>query len=128
MACRASVAKLAEGHYGVPAESIDVVHCGVDTAVFHPANRPTAIERPTVLFVGAIVENKGAKVLVEAALRLRRKYPDIRLQMIGKGGPDLMDQLTAMIDRERAEENIEFLGFVDLEKLPSYYRSADVFC
>jgi glycosyltransferase involved in cell wall biosynthesis len=48
--------------------------------------------------------------------------------MIGKGGPDLMDQLTAMISRDRAEENIEFLGFVDLEKLPSYYRAADVFC
>ena len=44
-------------------------------------------QRPTVLFVGAIVENKGAKVLIEAVLRLRRKYPDIRLQMIGKGDP-----------------------------------------
>jgi glycosyltransferase involved in cell wall biosynthesis len=151
MACSASVARLAERYYGIPAESIDVVHCGVDTGVFCPETEMRAVgeaalsrsglpsrswsrsasgtyQRPTVLFVGAIVENKGAKVLVEAVLRLRRKYPDIRLQLIGKGGPDLMDQLTAMISREQAEENVEFLGFVELEKLPSYYRSADLFC
>jgi glycogen synthase len=150
MACSASVARLAERYFGIPSETIDVVHCGVDTNLFRPettesdgaANRSAAVatvrsrrdacstkdRRPTLLFVGAIVENKGAKVLVEAVLRLRRKYPDIRLQMIGKGGPDLMDQLTAMISRDRAEENIEFLGFVDLERLPPYYRGADLFC
>jgi glycosyltransferase involved in cell wall biosynthesis len=128
MACSASVAKLAERHYGVPAETIDVVHCGVDTAVFHPANRPTAIERPTILFVGAIVENKGAKVLVEAALRLLKKYPNLLLRMIGKGGPDLMEQIEAMIQAANARDNVEFLGFVALEKLPDYYRSAHLFC
>jgi glycogen synthase len=156
MACSASVARLAERYFGIPSETIDVVHCGVDTKTFCPANGglqsawtpikptdsrpwasskpsqeesvPNGSKRPTVLFVGAIVENKGAKVLVEAVLRLRRKYPDIRLQMIGKGGPDLMDQLTAMIARDRAKDNIEFPGFVDLEKLPEYYRTADLFC
>ncbi len=148
MACSESVARLAERYFGIPSETIDVVHCGVDTKVFrpeslrqssaraplhpHPGPLPSRERergrRPTVLFVGAIVENKGAKVLVEAVLRLRRKYPDIRLQMIGKGGPDLMDQLTAMISRDQAGENIEFLGFVDLEKLPDYYRAADLFC
>jgi glycosyltransferase involved in cell wall biosynthesis len=128
MACSASVANLAERYYGVPAKTIDVVHCGVDTSVFHPASGPTAIERPTVLFVGAIVENKGAKVLVEAALRLRKKYPDLLLRMIGKGGPDLMDQIEAMIRAANAQDNVEFLGFVDLEKLPDYYRSAHLFC
>ncbi len=152
MACSSSVARLAERYFGVPAETIDVVHCGVDTEIFCPgielqassgtassksalpswtssrSASQTSRKRPTVLFVGAIVENKGAKVLVEAVLRLRRKYPDIRLQMIGNGGPDLMDQLTAMISREQAEDSIEFLGFVRLENLPSYYRSADIFC
>jgi glycogen(starch) synthase len=128
MACSASVSRLAERYYGVPAETIDVVHCGVDTGIFRPAIRPTAIERPTVLFVGAIVENKGAKVLVEAALRLRTKYPDLLLRMIGKGGPDLMEQIEAMIQAANARDNFEFLGFVDLEKLPGYYRSAHLFC
>lgn len=152
MACSASVARLAERYFGIAADTIDVVHCGVDTKVFCPwveapfvggtaGNGPDLPSRarsgsasgiyhhrPTVLFVGAIVENKGAKVLVEAVLRLRRKYPNIRLQMIGNGGPDLMDQLATMISRDGARDNIEFLGFVPLEKLPDYYRSADVFC
>jgi|GEM_PF-533263 len=158
MACSASVARLAERYFGIPAEMIDVVHCGVDTELFTPEARPheemltrsalrhpdpgplpsrarektpaifEASRRPTVLFVGAIVENKGAKVLVEAVLRLRRKYPNIRLQMIGKGGSELLDQLAAMISRDGARDNFEFLGFVPLERLADYYRSADVFC
>jgi glycosyltransferase involved in cell wall biosynthesis len=122
------VARLVERYYGVPWQSIDVVHCGVDTDVFHPGPDQATPARPTVLFVGSVVENKGAQVLVEAVIKLRKKYPDIRLLMVGKGGPSLMEQLTERIHNEGAEPNIEFLGFIDLEKLPAYYRSAHVFC
>ena len=128
MACSTSVARLVERYYGVPWESIDVVHCGVDTDVFHPGPDQATPARPTVLFVGSVVENKGAQVVVEAVIKLRKKYPDIRLLMVGKGGPSLMEQLTERIHNEGAEPNVEFLGFIDLEKLPAYYRSAHVFC
>ena len=44
-----------------PRESIDVVHCGVDTDFFRPAEAGDRLaERPTVLFAGKLVKNKGA--------------------------------------------------------------------
>ena len=48
--------------------------------------------------------------------------------MLGKGGPDLMERLHARIRAERAEDNVEFTGFVELDDLPPFYRSADIFC
>lgn len=129
MACSSSVAVLAERYYGVPCETIDVVHCGIDVDLFQAgANGCSGPSRPTILFVGSIIENKGAHVLVEAALRLRAKYPDLRLRLLGHGGADLMEQLHARIRAEGAEANVEFCGFVPLDRLPESYRSAHVFC
>jgi glycosyltransferase involved in cell wall biosynthesis len=129
MACSAAVADLAVRYFGVPRQSIDVIHCGVDADTFYPGagGRPPP-ERPTVLFVGSqVVESKGAHILVEAVLRLRAKYPDIRLRLVGKE-TELAAKLRERIGSERAGHNVESVGFVDLRELPNYYRTADVFC
>jgi glycosyltransferase involved in cell wall biosynthesis len=128
MACSAAVADLAGRYYGIAREAIDVVHCGVDADSFQPCNGSrTAVKRPTVLFVGYIVENKGPHILVDAVLRLRSKYPTIRLQLLGPSG-FLQERLQAQIHAAGAEANVDFVGFVDLGRLPEYYRAADVFC
>jgi glycosyltransferase involved in cell wall biosynthesis len=60
MACSANIADLTAGYYGVPRKSIAVVHCGVDGRAFRPrAEAERGSDRPTVLFVGNVVGNKG---------------------------------------------------------------------
>ena len=86
MACSRSVAELAGRYYGISLAAVEVVHCGVDTEIFFPQPETPRNSRPTVLFVGQIVENKGTHVLVEAVLSLRAKYPDICLQLVAPGG------------------------------------------
>lgn len=56
-------------HYGLDLERIPVLHTGVDTELFRPVDVPKA-DRPTVNFVGKLVENKGAELLLEAAITL----------------------------------------------------------
>jgi glycosyltransferase involved in cell wall biosynthesis len=126
MACSANIADLTAGFYGVPRESIDVVHCGVDAEAFRPAARGEG-GRPTVLFVGNIVGNKGVEVVFEAVLRLRARRPDIRLQVVGDCG-GLALELQERAAREGAEGNVDFTGFVGRAGLPALYQAAQVFC
>jgi glycosyltransferase involved in cell wall biosynthesis len=131
MACSACIADLTSGYYGVPREVIDVVHCGVDAEHFAPAPDGDAkAKRPTVLFVGNLVENKGTHTVFEACLRLLPKYPDLHLQIVGRVSEEneLVANLRARLASERAGRNIELVGFVGAGDLPSFYCRAHVFC
>jgi glycosyltransferase involved in cell wall biosynthesis len=129
MACSTNLADFTASFYGVPRESIDVVHCGVDAEAFRPwSEGAPASARPTVLFVGNIAANKGVETAFEAVLRLRSKFPAIRLKLLGKSDDGLQNDL---LDRARAEgaaSSVEFDGFVDRLQLPNFYRQADVLC
>jgi glycosyltransferase involved in cell wall biosynthesis len=135
MSCSAAIADFTADFYRIPRNSIDVVHCGVDTEAFDRAEKhhrhPDA--RPTVLFVGNVAPNKGIRTVVESALRLRSRYAGIRLQVLGKGGDRLQgdrlqQELQEYVRAQGAADNVEFLGFVGRDELPGYYRDADVFC
>lgn len=129
MACSGAIADFTAGCYRVPRESIHVVHCGVDTEAFKPSDasgRPRT--RPTVLFVGNIAASKGVGTTLEAVLRIRQKYPDILLRILGRGESGFIARLRARIDHAGAGGNVQFDGFVDRDQLPECYRQADVFC
>ena len=129
MACSANIADFTAARYGVPRDSIDVVHCGVDAESFRPGEKEEHVTaRPTVLFVGNIAANKGVDTTVEAVLRLRFKYPQIRLEIAGQGDDGLDQDLQARVRAVGAEESVEFCGFVDRAGLTELYRRADVFC
>ena len=129
MASSRHIADLASGHYGIPREEIDVVHCGVDLELFTPDAGANG-EQPIVLFAGNVAESKGVVTVFEAVMRLRAKYPDILLQVLG---PVDADEVGARLRRQAAEvgagANLEFLGFVaERASLPPYYRRASVLC
>lgn len=127
MACSANIADFTASYYEVPRESIDVVYCDVDTEMFRPLGNGRTNEKPTVLFVGNITFNKGVKTVFDAVLRLRSKYPDIRLQILGKTDDSLAEELQAEVRRNGAARNIEFAGFIDRARIPEFYRRAHVF-
>lgn len=128
MACSSSAADIVARGYGLDRGGIDVVHCGVDTSVFHPAAEGNRLaDRPTVLFVGRLVGNKGAETIAEAGFLLRKKYPDIRLVFVGEGS-SVPERIRERATAEAAEAIIELPGFVPLAELPAHYRAAHVFC
>jgi glycosyltransferase involved in cell wall biosynthesis len=129
MACSASIADFNAAYYGVQRDTIDIIHCGVDAEAFRPPRQgERSRARPTVLFVGNIAANKGVPIVFEAVLRLRSRYPDVRLQILGSGGGDLIEEFQTRLRDERAEASVEFHGFVGRERLPEFYQQADVFC
>lgn len=128
MSCSHAVADVTARAYGLPRAAIDVVHCGVDTGIFHPGGEsPRTATRPTVLFVGKMVENKGPLVVLEAVLALRHRYPDILVQFVGTGR-DVPEMIRERVAETGAADAVELRGFVDLHSLPELYRAAHVFC
>jgi glycosyltransferase involved in cell wall biosynthesis len=129
MACSANIADFTSRFYDVPLDEIDVVHCGVDTAAFQSTDVDKSQHSvPTVLFVGNIAANKGVYTVVNAVLALRERFPDIRLQILGRGDGDELRNIETMADEAGAAQNIDVVGFVGRDKLPQYYRQATVFC
>jgi glycosyltransferase involved in cell wall biosynthesis len=128
MACSANIADFTARFHGVARDSIDVVYCGVDVGQFAPGST-TRTGRPTVLFVGNIAANKGVVTAVEAVLQLRDEHPGVRLQILGRGDDDLVDELQARAREQGADDALEFHGFIaDRAQLPAFYDAADVFC
>lgn len=106
---------------------IEVVHNGIDTNRFTPdgSGHPDIKKNgPVVLFVGRLVEGKRPGDVLEAFAYLQDRRPDAKLYFCGNG--PLRSNLKADVRAMDLSENIEFLGYVPYEMMPSLYREADV--
>ncbi len=115
-----SIARYFPGYY-------ELIPNGIDTERFRPDVPPIArFERPTILFVGRFNESrKGLRYLLEALALVRREFPDVLLLVVGPGDPSRFERV---IERAELRGNVEFVGPVPDEQLPSYYTACHVFC
>ncbi|MEX0785884.1 MAG: glycosyltransferase [Dehalococcoidia bacterium] len=115
---------------GVPQERVRVLPMGVDTTAFRPEAASSDLRRelnpdgPVVLFVGRLVEKKGARYAIEAMPALLRTHPDAKLVIIGDG-PE-RSSLEALARRLSLDGRVAFTGALPNEELPAYLASADV--
>ena len=115
------------------AERLHVVRNGVDCEVFTPAaDQPSrSAGKPLrVLFVGRMIHDKGADVLVRAAGLLGRG--DIEFVLVGSEGFDRnADASPYELELRRlagdGRARVSFEPFVDRASVPDLLRSADVF-
>lgn len=75
-----------------------------------------------ILFVGRIEKRKGLKYLLGAFKRLKGRFPDIRLIVVGPGGKS-----HKLLGHHNLED-VHFTGYVSYEDLPRYFKTAHVFC
>ncbi|GIG24546.1 glycosyltransferase family 4 protein [Cellulomonas denverensis] len=110
-------------------DRVRVVPNGVDTGRFHPRDDPGRGDRLRVLFVGRMIPEKGADVLVDAVTRLGRA--DLDLTLVGSrnfdaaAGPggyerDLARAAAVLGDRAR------LVPFTARDAVAALFRSADV--
>lgn len=126
--------------FGLPADRIDLVPNGIDTARFTPVGDRAALRRglrlpvarPVIAFVGFFSEDKQPQVLFEAWMRLQAASIDTTLLMVGDtdSGYFEVDASLAREMRDRAEaaglaDRLVMTGRVlDVER---YLQAADVF-
>lgn len=69
-------------------ERVSVIHCGVDTTVFHPPEGPPEPGRPlTIRCIGTLHEVKGQNHLVDACRLLVESGIEVHCHLVGDG-PD----------------------------------------
>jgi phosphatidylinositol alpha-mannosyltransferase len=107
----------------------NIIPNGVDLDCFSPDVSPIdkfCDGKLNILFVGRLEKRKGLKYLLEAFVQVKQEIPNCRLIVVGPG-----TRLRHKYERHVARSGLKdvvFIGFVDYNELPRYYKTADVFC
>lgn len=80
--------------------------------------------RPTIVFVGALVEAKGVLVLPDALRLIRQEIPEVKLVVCGTGVA--AERLRTEFACRNLMDHVELKGFVGREEIIREYRNAHV--
>jgi phosphatidylinositol alpha-mannosyltransferase len=107
-----------------------IIPNGIDTEHFRfdgPSRKEFADGKINILFVGRLERRKGLGYLLNACAKIKRDFTNFRLIVVGPG-TILRTRYEKSIDDMSLTNHVVFTGFVPSAELPSYYRSADIFC
>lgn len=110
--------------------SAAVITHGVDRERFDAARRPTADGPPVVVTVNYLHPRKRVDLAIAAIARLGSTDPtnggtEVRLHVVG-AGPE-RDRLGSLAEELGVGERVEFLGFIEDDKLPEHYWAASAY-
>jgi glycosyltransferase involved in cell wall biosynthesis len=131
-----SVQDFVENIESIPAEKTCLIYNGA-ARLFRQEGKPISrsvwgfsAQDCIVVSVGSLVENKGHRILIDAARMLVPAYPSLRLLIVGDG--PLRSELEEQVGRFKLSEHIKFTGVVkdihrvlalaDIFALPTRYR------
>jgi len=107
----------------------NIIPNGIDLKLFSP-DVPLidrfADGKLNILFVGRLEKRKGLGYLLRAYEVVKREVPNSRLIVVGPG-TRLRRKYEKEVERSGLRD-VAFIGYVKTEELPSYYKTADVFC
>jgi glycosyltransferase involved in cell wall biosynthesis len=110
--------------YGLPPERIAVRHIGIDTSQFRFSGTPVNQRNRRVLFIGRLVEKKGAEFLIRACARLQSAVPDVELVVVGTGPQaEILRELSRQLGVA-----VQFLGTLPRSEVKKELDRARVFC
>lgn len=111
--------------FGIPAEKITVSYIGVDTNQFSP-DATALLDRPNrIIYVGRLVEKKGATFLLEAFAKTKEKIPDAELIIVGKG--DLEAALKERV-QSLGLKDVTFTGSQTSQQVKEHLNQSKIFC
>ncbi len=91
---------------------------GVDTNLFSPS--PLQYSHK-ILSVGRLCHDRGTDLLLNAIPNLVKRFPDIKVQLIGWGDLQIYKKIVKNL---KISDNVEFMGKIPNEELIDYYRDA----
>jgi glycosyltransferase involved in cell wall biosynthesis len=126
---RAMLGILVSNH-GIATTKVDIVHDGVDSAVFQPQDA-TAIRRQGApwakhicILHGVIDPQDGPEVLAEAAPMVLSKFPDTAFWWVGDGAA--VPKLRARAEELNLGEHFFFSGWVSQKEVTGYINASDL--
>jgi colanic acid/amylovoran biosynthesis glycosyltransferase len=113
---------------GCPPERIRVLHMGVDCDAipFVSPRHPGRVEL-RILFVGRLVEKKGAEFVIRALAWLKQSHPRLEWSLTIAGDGPLSAELEALAQNLGLNDRVNFLGLVSSGQVRGELSQADVF-
>lgn len=102
-------------------KKIEVVHCGLESAVFSIARTQTSAKRRFVC-VGRLSEQKGHLLLIEAARRLASAGADFDIVLVGDG--EMRGEIETLVELYNLQDKIRITGWIDAQQVWNELSSA----
>lgn len=113
----------------LPEAAVAVVPNGIPDPAAGITAKPGSRERLRVLYVSNMNEEKGWKVLLQAARMLCAQRPDVEFVFHGApSGGFTEDGIHAAFAEDSAGGRIRYAGFLDAATKAEAFRSSDIFC
>ncbi len=110
---------------GADPEKVKVIHNGVDLELF-AAGDVEQRDYKRLVFVGALVQDKGVDLLIHAYSALLQKYPDLKLDIYGSAGLWGRGEIFDTAGIEKKWPGIKFHGAVKQDIISRAYRNAGI--
>lgn len=117
------------GEFGIDAENVSVIPCGIDTSLFRPTDREYARDvlgldrKGTFIFhLSGLDPVKRVDLLIGAFALLKTDA----VLIIGGDGPNAPD-LKRLVRERGLSDRVKFIGFVDKRDVRLWMNAADVF-
>lgn len=79
-----------------------------------------------ILYFGVIAERRGLKVIIESIPLLKKLIPNFTFLLIGPIDNSDKDYFNRNCNFEEIKNHIKYVGYQDIEKLPSWINKSDV--
>ena len=108
-----------------PDLDIKVIHNGIDTEKFHPSKEKNLTKPIQLLTVCRLISRKRIDLLIKAVAGAKQQGLDVCFNIAGEG--NLTKPLKQLTIQLGIENNVNFLGRVEPEKMPDIYSNNDIF-
>ncbi len=131
LACDCEAVASAAQTLGMPRDKMVIFPWGVDLNHYSPGSAEELREKLgwqdafIILSTRALRPIYGVDILVEGFIQAAKLRPDLRLLILHEG--ILREDLQRRLREENLEHRAHFVGRVGFDRLPAYYRAADLY-
>ncbi|WP_281322647.1 glycosyltransferase family 4 protein [Flavobacterium aestivum] len=117
--------------FGIKDKTIQTIHHGLELDQFQNMN-PSVYEKGLILYIGTIIRKKGVLELPAIFKRVRDKFPDAQLVLIGSDSFDVQTNSKStweLVQHEFDKEDlnhISYLGKIPYQEVKEYLKKAHV--
>lgn len=79
-----------------------------------------------ISYIGGFTPQRGIKLAIEAMPDVLESVPDAKLVLVGDGDEKYVSSLKTLAEDLGVSSKVEFTGWVDFERIGSYYNTSDV--
>ncbi len=127
-----NTAKIINQKWHIPAAKISVLHPGVDTTNFIPANACDEIKKQldwhskkVILTVGRLQKRKGHDMVIKALPTICKRIPNVLFAIIGEG--EEKQSLQALCQQLDVDQYVRFMSEISDKQMIQAYQQCDLF-